>query len=125
MTDLNIITSGALPTTKKYERAVNDLSVQMTRLKNVAAHTKLNVLQSDLSKFENNKKGIIGGVANLQTTTIQAFSKIGMAAKTLGTSVLSFFGGWIGLAITAASVIGTYLISAYQKQMKLKEKVIS
>lgn len=56
MTDLNIITSGALPTTKKYERAVNDLSVQMTRLKNVAAHTKLNVLQSDLSKFENNKK---------------------------------------------------------------------
>lgn len=115
MTDLNVITSGALPTTKKYERAVNDLSVQMTRLKNVAAHTKLNVLQSDLSKFENNKKGIISGVANLQTTTVKTFTKIGIAAKTLGTSVLSFFGGWIGLAITAASVIGTYLVSAYQK----------
>lgn len=115
MTDLNTITNASSVTTRKYERAVLDLSNQMNRLKNVAAHTKLNVLQSDLTRFQNDKKTIIGGVANLKNTTIKAFSKIGLAAKTLGTSVLSFFGGWIGLAITAASVIGTYLVSAWQK----------
>lgn len=113
MTDLNVITGGALPTTKKYERAVNDLSVQMTRLKNVAAHTKLNVLKTDLSSFD--QKSYINKLTTLEKTSTGVFAKIGMAAKTLGTSVLSFFGGWIGLAITAASVIGTYLVSAYQK----------
>lgn len=115
MTDLNVLTSDAEPTTKKYRRASADLTTQMDKLKNVAAHTKLNVLQTDLKRFENDKKGIISGVANLQTTTIQAFSKIGTAAKTLGTGIVSFFGGWIGLAITAASIIGTYLVSAWRK----------
>lgn len=108
LNDLNTIVNASRTDTKKYQKALADLTLQMQALGNKAKHTKLDVIATNMQNLQRNTTTVGGTIQGV-------IKKIGTGLTTLGTSVLNFFGGWVGVIMTLATTIGTYLVSAWRK----------
>lgn len=108
LNDLNTIVNASRTDTKKYQKALADLTLQMQALGNKAKHTKLDVIATNMQNVQRTTTSVGGTIQGV-------IKKIGTGLSTLGTSVLNFFGGWVGVIMTLATTIGTYLVSAWRK----------
>ncbi len=115
MNDLTYITNASTTNTQKYKRAIANVADTLSTFNRQSQNVNVNVLRTAYVDFERDKSKIVASASNFQSTMTSVFSKIGNAAKTVGRSVYSFFGGWIGIALTLVSVIGTSLVSAWRK----------
>lgn len=115
MNDLSYITNASTTNTQKYKRAIANVADTLSTFSRQSQNVNVNVLRTAYVDFERDKSKIVASASNFQSTMTTVFSKIGNAAKTVGRSVYSFFGGWIGIALTLVSVIGTSLVSAWRK----------
>lgn len=106
--DLNVIISASRTDTIKYQKALGDLTLQMQALGNKARHTKLDVIANNMQNLQRTTTTVGGTIQGM-------FTKLGTGLKSFGVGVLNFFGGWIGVAMTLATTIGTYLVSAFRK----------
>lgn len=108
LNDLNVIVNANRTDTKKYQKALGDLTLQMQALSNKARHTKLDVIANNMQNIQRTSTTIGGTIQGV-------FTKIGTGLKSFGTSILNLFGGWIGVIMTLATTLGTYLVSAWRK----------
>lgn len=108
LSDLNVIVSASRTNTQKYQKALTDLTLQMQALGNKARHTRLDVITNQMQNIQRTSTTVGGTIQGM-------FTKLGTGLKTFGTSVLNFFGGWIGVTMTLVTAIGTYLVSAFRK----------
>ena len=108
LNDLNVIVNANRTDTKKYQKALGDLTLQMQALSNKARHTKLDVIANNMQSIQRTSTSIGGTIQGV-------FTKIGTGLKSFGTSILNLFGGWIGVIMTLATTLGTYLVSAWRK----------
>lgn len=115
MNDLTYITNASTTNTQKYKRAIANVADTLSTFNRQSQNVNVNVLRTAYVDFERDKSKIIASASNFQSTMTTVFSKIGNAAKTVGRSVLGFFGGWVGLALTLVSVVGTSLVSAWRR----------
>lgn len=115
MNDLTYITNASTTNTQKYKRAIANVADTLSTFNRQSQNVNVNVLRTAYTDFERDKSKIIASASNFQSTMTTVFSRIGTAAKTVGRSVYSFFGGWVGIALTLVSVIGTSLVSAWRK----------
>lgn len=115
MNDLTYITNASTTNTQKYKRAIANVADTLATMNRQSQNVNVNVLRTAYTDFERDKSKIVASASNFQSTMTSVFGKIGTAAKTVGRSVYSFFGGWIGIALTLVSVIGTSLVSAWRK----------
>ena len=115
MNDLTYITNASTTNTQKYKRAIANVADTLATMNRQSQNVNVNVLRTAYTDFERDKSKIIASASNFQSTMTTVFSKIGNAAKTVGRSIYSFFGGWVGIALTLVSVIGTSLVSAWRK----------
>lgn len=115
MNDLSYITNASTTNTQKYKRAIANVADTLTTMNRQTQGVNVNVLRTAYQDFERDKSKIIASASNFQSTMTTVFSKIGNAVKTVGRSIYSFFGGWVGIALTLVSVIGTSLVSAWRK----------
>lgn len=115
MNDLSYITNASTTNTQKYKRAIANVADTLSTFSRQSQNVNVNVLRTAYTDFERDKSKIIASASNFQSTMTTVFSKIGSAAKTVGRSIYSFFGGWVGIALTLVSVIGTSLVSAWRK----------
>ena len=115
MNDLTYITNASTTNTQKYKRAIANVADTLATMNRQTQGVNVNVLRTAYQDFERDKSKIVASASNFQSTMTTVFSKIGNAAKTVGRSVYSFFGGWVGIALTLVSVIGTSLVSAWRK----------
>lgn len=115
MNDLSYITNASTTNTQKYKRAIANVADTLATMNRQTQGVNVNVLRTAYTDFERDKSKIVASASNFQSTMTTVFSKIGNAAKTVGRSVYSFFGGWVGIALTLVSVIGTSLVSAWRK----------
>lgn len=115
MNDLSYITNASTTNTQKYKRAIANVADTLATMNRQTQGVNVNVLRTAYVDFERDKSKIVASASNFQSTMTSVFGKIGTAAKTVGRSIYSFFGGWIGLALTLVSVVGTSLVSAWRK----------
>lgn len=115
MNDLSYITNASTTNTQKYKRAIANVADTLSTFNRQSQNVNVNVLRTAYTDFERDKSKIVASASNFQSTMTSVFGKIGTAAKTVGRSIYSFFGGWVGLALTLVSVIGTSLVSAWRK----------
>ena len=115
MNDLSYITNASTTNTQKYTRAIANVADTLATMNRQTQGVNVNVLRTAYVDFERDKSKIVASASNFQSTMTSVFGKIGTAAKTVGRSIYSFFGGWIGLALTLVSVVGTSLVSAWRK----------
>ena len=115
MNDLSYITNASTTNTQKYKRAIANVADTLSTFNRQSQNVNVNLLHTAYTDFERDKSKIIASASNFQSTMTTVFNKIGNAAKTVGRSVLGFFGGWVGLALTLASILGTTLYSAWRK----------
>jgi len=115
MNDLTYITNASTTNTQKYKRAIANVADTLSTFSRQSQNVNVNVLRTAYVDFERDKSKIVASASNFQSTMTTVFGKIGNAAKTVGRSVYSFFGGWVGLALTLVSIIGTSLVSAWRK----------
>lgn len=115
MNDLTYITNASTTNTQKYKRAITNVADTLSTFSRQSQNVNVNLLRTAYVDFERDKSKIIASASSFQSTMTTVFSKIGNAAKTVGRSIYSFFGGWIGLALTLVSIIGTSLVSAWRK----------
>ena len=108
LNDLNVIVNANRTDTKKYQKALGDLTLQMQALSNKARHTKLDVIVNNMQNIQRTSTTVGGTIQGV-------FTKIGTGLKSFGTSILNLFGGWIGVIMTLATTLGTYLVSAWRK----------
>ena len=108
LNDLNTIVNASRTDTKKYQKALADLTLQMQALGNKAKHTKLDVIATNMQNIQRTTTTVGGTIQGM-------FTKLGTGLKSFGTSVLNLFGGWIGVIMTLATTLGTYLVSAWRK----------
>ena len=108
LNDLNVIVNASRTDTKKYQKALGDLTLQMQALGNKARHTKLDVIANNMQNIQRTSTTVGGTIQGV-------FTKIGIGLKSFGTSILNLFGGWIGVIMTLATTLGTYLVSAWRK----------
>ena len=108
LNDLNVIVNASRTDTKKYQKALGDLTLQMQALSNKARHTNIDVIANNMKNLQRTSTTVGGTIQGV-------FTKIGTGLKSFGTSVLNLFGGWIGVIMTLATTIGTYLVSAWRK----------
>ena len=108
LNDLNVIVNASRTDTKKYQKALGDLTLQMQALGNKARHTKLDVIANNMQNIQRTSTTVGGTIQGV-------FTKIGTGLKSFGTSILNLFGGWIGVIMTLATTLGTYLVSAWRK----------
>lgn len=108
LNDLNVIVNASRTDTKKYQKALGDLTLQMQALSNKARHTNIDVIANNMKNLQRTSTTVGGTIQGV-------FTKLGAGLKSFGTSVLNLFGGWIGVAMTLATTIGTYLVSAFRK----------
>ena len=108
LNDLNVIVNATRTDTKKYQKALGDLTLQMQALSNKAKHTNIDVIANNMKNLQRTSTTVGGTIQGV-------FAKIGTGLKSFGTSVLNLFGGWIGVIMTLATTIGTYLVSAWRK----------
>ena len=106
--DLNVIVNASRTDTKKYGKALSDLTVQMNALSNKAKHTKIDVIANNMNNLQRTTTTVGGTIQGM-------FTKLGTTLKSFGTSIFNLFGGWIGIVMTLATTIGTYLVSAWRK----------
>lgn len=115
MNDLSYITNASTTNTQKYKRAIANVADTLATMNRQTQGVNVNVLRTAYVDFERDKSKIVASASNFQSTMTTVFGKIGTAAKTVGRSIYSFFGGWVGLALTLVSIIGTSLVSAWRK----------
>lgn len=115
MNDLSYITNASTTNTQKYKRAIANVADTLSTFNRQSQNVNVNVLRTAYTDFERDKSKIVASASNFQSTMTTVFSKIGNAAKTVGRSVLGFFGGWVGLALSLATILGTTLYSAWRK----------
>ena len=115
MNDLSYITNASTTNTQKYKRAIANVADTLSTFNRQSQNVNVNVLRTAYVDFERDKSKIIASASNFQSTMTTVFGKIGNAAKTVGRSIYSFFGGWVGIALTLVSVVGTSLVSAWRK----------
>lgn len=115
MNDLSYITNASTTNTQKYKRAIANVADTLAIMNRQTQGVNVNLLRTAYVDFERDKSKIVASASNFQSTMTTVFSKIGNAAKTVGRSIYSFFGGWVGIALTLVSVIGTSLVSAWRK----------
>lgn len=115
MNDLTYITNASTTNTQKYKRAIANVADTLATMNRQSQNVNVNVLRTAYTDFERDKSKIIASASNFQSTMTTVFGKIGTAAKTVGRSVLGFFGGWVGLALSLATILGTTLYSAWRK----------
>lgn len=108
LNDLNVIVNASRTDTKKYQKALGDLTVQMQTLGNKARHTRLDVISNQMQNIQRTTTTVGGTIQGM-------FTKLGTGLKTFGANILNFFGGWIGVTMTLVTAIGTYLVSAFRK----------
>ena len=108
LNDLDTIVNSNRTSTKKYQKAISDLNVQMTALGNKARHTNLSVISSNLQNCQ--RQSVTFG-----NTVKGVFTKLATAAKSLGSGIMTLLGGPVGVITTIITLIGTYLVSAYRK----------
>ena len=108
LNDLNVIVNASRTDTKKYQKALGDLTLQMQALSNKARHTNIDVIANNMKNLQRTSTTVGGTIQGV-------IKKIGTGLSTLGTSILNFFGGWVGVIMTLATTIGTYLVSAWRK----------
>ena len=108
LNDLNVIVNASRTDTKKYQKALGDLTLQMQALGNKARHTKLDVIANNMQNLQRTSTTVGGTIQGV-------FTKLGAGLKSFGTSVLNLFGGWVGVTMTLVTAIGTYLVSAWRK----------
>ena len=63
-----------------------------------------------------------GAMSVLAVKMVSNFKNIGASAVVMGTRIKAAFGGWIGLALTAATVIGTTLVAAFRKSSEAERE---
>lgn len=106
--NLDVVINSTNNNTKRYRRAISELSTALQSATNVARNTNIDNLQRQLQ-----------GVQREAVTTGQVFkgmfTKLGTAVATFGKAVYSFFGGWVGIVMTLVGVVGTSLVSAWRK----------
>lgn len=115
MNDLTYITNASTTNTQKYKRAIANVADTLSTFNRQSQNVNVNLLRTAYTDFERDKSKIVASASNFQSTMTSVFSKIGSAAKTVGRSVLGFFGGWVGLALSLATILGTTLYSAWRK----------
>ncbi len=115
MNDLTYITNASTTNTQKYKRAITNVSDTLSTFNRQSQGVNVNLLRTAYTDFERDKGKIISSASNFQSTMTTVFNKIGNTAKTVGRSIYSFFGGWVGIALTLVSIIGTSLVSAWRK----------
>lgn len=115
MNDLSYITNASTTNTQKYKRAIANVADTLSTFSRQSQNVNVNVLRTAYQDFERDKSKIVASASNFQSTMTTVFSKIGNAAKTVGRSIYSFFGGWVGIALSLATILGTSLVSAWRK----------
>lgn len=108
LNDLNVIVNASRTDTKKYQKALGDLTLQMQALSNKARHTNIDVIANNMKNLQRTSTTVGGTIQGV-------FTKLGAGLKSFGTSVLNLFGGWVGVTMTLVTAIGTYLVSAWRK----------
>ncbi len=107
LNNLDTIVNTSNKNTKKYKKALAELTLQMQQLSSKAKNTNVQVLHQQLNNVS--KESVTA------SKTIQGvFTKLGTGIATVGKSIFAFMGGWVGIVLTLVTVISTKLVSAWR-----------
>lgn len=76
-----------------------------------------------LATFEQGMRGQIQSATSGGNVIKKVFTNIGAGIKSFGQGLFAMMGGWVGMIMILAGVIGTYLVSAYRNSTKMAREM--